>query len=275
MKKKLLLVDENISIGEDFKSAFSKEIAMQQYEIIICHKPEDALEIIENHEIDLLITDLYFRDALLGGWEFIKALKEKNIFLKTIILATYVSYESRIQALKENVITILEKPVLFVDLKIYIKFLLNLDHRKDVLGSPVELKNFLSISESSMQLSQNLRVKLIKQLLDSLNVKNLNKINIEKNIKLRIKREQEKEKEQQEKIKAQKRVEQAKERYYLKNKFLEKYNKGEINLSIDLEKIGNFSVSKVYKKGYGPYYSLHYWEDGKTQTIYLGKNVLD
>ena len=275
MKKKLLLVDENISIGEDFKSAFSKEIAMQQYEIIICHKPEVALEIIENHEIDLLITDLYFRDALLGGWEFIKALKEKNIFLKTIILATYVSYESRIKALKENVISILEKPVLFVDLKIYIKFLLNLDERKDVLGSPVELKNFLSISEASMQLSQNLRVKLIKQLLDSLNVKNLNKINIEKNIKLRIKREQEKEKEQQEKIKAQKRVEQAKERYYLKNKFLEKYNKGEINLSIDLEKIGNFSVSKVYKKGYGPYYSLHYWEDGKTQTIYLGKNVLD
>jgi YesN/AraC family two-component response regulator len=275
MKKKLLLVDEDISIGEDFKSAFSKEIAMQQYEIILCHKPEDALEIIGTNQIDLLITDIYFREALLGGWELIKALKEKDIFLKTVILASYVSYESRIKALKENVISILEKPVLFVDLKIYIKFLLSLDQRKDVLGSPVELKNFLDIYEASINLPQNLIVKLINKLLDLLNLKNLNKINTEKNIKLRIKREQEKEKEQQEKVKAQKRLEQAKERYYLKNKFLEKYNKGEINLKIDIEKIGNFSVSKTYNKGYGPYYSLHYWDEGKTQSIYLGKNVLD
>ena len=47
MKKKILFVDEDISIGEDFKSAFSKEIAMEQYSIILCQSGEEALKIIE------------------------------------------------------------------------------------------------------------------------------------------------------------------------------------------------------------------------------------
>ena len=51
--------------------------------------------------------------------------------------------------------------------------------------------------------------------------------------------------------------------------------KGEIDLKVDLEKIENFSVSQRYVNQAGPYYTIHYWQDGKTQNIYLGKLTME
>ena len=246
MPQKILFVDEDISIGEDFKSAFRKEIAMEQYSIILCQSGEEALKIIEkNNDIDLLITDLYFRDALLGGWEFIKALGDKNITIKTIILSSYVSYESRIKALKEKVVTILEKPVLFTDLKVYIKFLLNLPETVQIELNPSELKNYQTIFEAANNLNQQIKVRLINKLLKSLNFNHLNKIELQKNMEI------------QKNIEKYKKLEESKKEK-IKKKLLEKYRKGKIKVDIDLEKLDNFSISKKYVNNSGPYYTIHF-----------------
>jgi CheY-like chemotaxis protein len=221
------------------------------------------LKIIEKYDdIDLLITDLYFRDATLGGWELIQILREQEIMIKTIILASYVSYESRIKALKENVVTILEKPVLFTDLKAYIQFLLNLPEPVQIELNPLELNNYKSISEAANKLNQQIKVRLINKLLKSLNFNHLKKIELQKNLEI------------QEKIAQEKKREDLKKQQ-LKNKFLEKYRQGKIKLEedIDLEALDNFSVSKKYVNNAGPYYTIHYWEGGKTKNIYLGRDV--
>jgi CheY-like chemotaxis protein len=261
MLRKILFVDEDISIGEDFQSAFSKEIAMELYSIILCQSGEEALKIIEkSDDLDLLITDLYFRDAVLGGWELIKVLRDQDIMIKTIILASYVSYESRIKALKENVVTILEKPVLFADLKVYINFLLNLPEPVQIELNPLDLKNYKSILEAANKLNQQIKVRLINKLLKSLNFNHLKKIEIQKNLDI------------QEKIAEDKKQEDLKKQQ-LKNKFLEKYRQGKIKIDLDLEEIDNFSISKKYVNNAGPYYTIHYWQKGKTKNIYLGRDV--
>ena len=263
MPQKILFVDEDLSIGEEFKSAFSKEIARELYSIILCQSGESALKIIEkNNDLDLLITDLYFRDAVLGGWELIQALRDKNIMIKTIILASYVSYESRIKALTENVVTILEKPVLFTDLKVYIQFLLNLPEPVQIELNPSELNNYKSISEAANKLNQHIKVRLINKLLKSLNFNYLNKVELQKHLEI------------QEKIDQAKNREDLKKKQLKKN-FLEKYRQGKIKIDpeIDLEALENFSISKKYVNNAGPYYTIHYWHEGKTKNIYLGRDV--
>lgn len=247
MKKKLLFVDESSSLYDDLKSVFKEEISSSQYEIFYAKNRKEALKISENNELHLLITDLYFQNILLG-WKLIEAIREKNTMIKIIILASYVSYESRIRSLKENVITILEKPILFADLKPYIKFLLNWEEMDNVV-SPSELKNFKTIYEAATKLQPRFKAKLVNKILKFLDEKYLKTIELDKYL-------QESQTKGQEKF-----------------QLIEKQKKGEINLKVDLEKIGNFSISKRYRGETGPYYYIHYWQDGKTQNVYVGKDI--
>lgn len=247
MKQKLLLVDESSSLYEDLKCVFKEEILSSEYEILYAQNKKEALEIIEKNKLNLLITDLYFQNALIG-WKLIEAIKEKNIMVKIIILASYVSYESRIRSLKENVVTILEKPILFADLKPYIKFLLNWEEMDNVV-SLTELKNFKTIYEAATKLQPKFKAKLVNKILKLLDEKNLKTIELEKYLR------------------------ESQEKGQEKFKLIEKQRKGEIKLKVDLEKIGNFSISKRYRGETGPYYYIHYWQDGKTKNVYVGKDI--
>ncbi len=247
MKRKLLFVDESSSLYDDLKSVFREEILSSEYEIFYAKNRKQALEIIENNELDLLLTDLYFNNIPLG-WKIIEAIKQKNIMVKIIILASYVSYENRIRSLKEHVVTILEKPVLFADLKPYIKFILNWEEMDNV-ASITELTNLKTVYEAASKLQPRFKARLVNKILKFLDEKYLKTIELDKYL-------------QESKTKGRE-----------KFKLIEKQKKGEINLKVDLEKIGNFSISKTYRGETGPYYYIHYWQDGKTKNIYVGKDI--
>ena len=250
MLKKILFVDESRSLYDDLKSVFTKEISAKEYEIIGCQSGEQALEIINKNKIDLLITELNFSNAILGGWDLIQIMREKKILIKTIVLASYVSHESRLRALKEKVISIFEKPILWADLKPYLKYLLSFQSEIDS-ENEIKVDNFPAICEAITRWPPHLKFELVERVLNLLDDQYLEQIDPKKYKKKYRK--------------------QAK----LKSQLIEKQKKGEIDLKVNLEKIENFSVSQRFVNQAGPYYTIHYWQDGKTQNLYLGRLTLE
>ncbi len=77
----ILLVDDNRN-GIVARSAVLRSIG---YEVVTAGSAEEALELVEHHSVDLLVTD--FRMPAMDGVELIRALRARN-FEKPIILLT-------------------------------------------------------------------------------------------------------------------------------------------------------------------------------------------
>ena len=179
MLKKILFVDESISLYDDLKSVFTEEISGKEYEIMGCQSGEQALEIINKNKIDLLITELNFSNAILGGWDLIQILRQKKILINAIILASYVSHESRSRALKEKVISILEKPILLADLKPYLKYLLSFPEEIDRTNE-IKFDNFSAICEAITGWPPQLKFQLVERVLNLLDDEYLEQIDPKK-----------------------------------------------------------------------------------------------
>jgi signal transduction histidine kinase len=78
------------------------------YDITTCYSAEDALEIIEKEEFDLLISDLKMPG--MGGMELLKIIKEKYPDLLTIIFTGYANVETAREALKLGAFDYIPKP---------------------------------------------------------------------------------------------------------------------------------------------------------------------
>lgn len=75
----------------------------------IAHNGEEALEIFEKYEIDLVLTDVYM--PVMDGLELTKKIKEKSPKTKVILFSGYDEFEYARQAMRLDVIDYLLKPV--------------------------------------------------------------------------------------------------------------------------------------------------------------------
>jgi DNA-binding NtrC family response regulator len=95
--KQILFVDDEIKILKSLKRLFRDT----EYEIVTTESPQEALEIMKEKEIGLVVSDM--RMPAMDGYEFLTKVKEINPNLPRIILSGYSDKGILLKALEENV----------------------------------------------------------------------------------------------------------------------------------------------------------------------------
>lgn len=95
-KPKILIVDDEENILSSLKRLFRKE----PYQILTAPSGEEGLEILGDHPVDLIISDL--KMPQMNGIEFLKRAREKNSVPLRIILTGHADLKSIIQAIDQG-----------------------------------------------------------------------------------------------------------------------------------------------------------------------------
>ncbi|MGQ9616135.1 MAG: sigma-54-dependent transcriptional regulator [Spirochaetota bacterium] len=115
MKAKLLIVDDEKNIREGLQKALSSD----GYEVELASDGEEALEKIEEGDVDLVITDL--KMPKLSGDELMKEALESNPYLPIIILTGHGTIENAVEAMRNGAYDYLTKPLNIDKLSLIVK----------------------------------------------------------------------------------------------------------------------------------------------------------
>lgn len=120
---KILIVDDEENILNSLKRLFRKE----PYEILTAISGEEGLKILDDHQVDLIISDL--KMPQMSGVEFLKRAKEKNPVPLRIVLTGHADLKSIIDAIDQGeVYRFLLKPWDDEELKMTIRQALDYYH---------------------------------------------------------------------------------------------------------------------------------------------------
>ena len=103
----VLILDDESDVLTSLNALLDSET---DYNVLAFASPQEALEAIQTHEIDLAIVD-YLMPGDLDGIDFLLALKQKQPFSIRMILTAYADKENVIKAINEvGLFKYLEKP---------------------------------------------------------------------------------------------------------------------------------------------------------------------
>lgn len=112
-----ILKSLNILYAEDdlvIKQSISRILKMFFKEVFIANDGNEALEIYQNQEIDVIMLDYVMPN--LDGYQTAKIIREINKKIPIIIVSAYTDKEKLLNAIEVNLIKYLEKPILHEDL---------------------------------------------------------------------------------------------------------------------------------------------------------------
>ncbi len=154
-KRKLLLVDDETDIVTYLKQLLEDE----GYSPLIAFSGVEALEIIKNEDIDILITDI--RMPQMDGIELINVISDLGLEILTIILTGHGDMDTVIEAMKKGSLNYLRKPINFEELLLTIQQGINLIGLREKLNTKTQ-----HLIESNEQLKRALsEVKQLKSFL--------------------------------------------------------------------------------------------------------------
>ena len=104
LRKKILVVDDEPSVTGSLELILSDA----GYEVLTAHSFADAVGILKETELDLVITDLRLTDA--SGIDLIMHVKRTTPDLEVILMTAYGSLDVTIEAIKAGAYYYLEKP---------------------------------------------------------------------------------------------------------------------------------------------------------------------
>lgn len=109
MRKKLILVvDDEPRSREGIKKTIIKE-SLEQYKVLTASNAKEALEVIDDTKINVLITDIKMPE--MSGLDLLRELKEKTKDPVVIIISAYSEFDYAHQALEMGVVNYLLKPI--------------------------------------------------------------------------------------------------------------------------------------------------------------------
>lgn len=106
--KTILIVDDEPRIRQGLKKTLDTW-ANGQYQIVTATNGEEAIEVMKQQKVHILITDI--RMPEITGLELLKIAKEQNIFPVIIVISAYSEFEYAQEALRLGVINYLLKPI--------------------------------------------------------------------------------------------------------------------------------------------------------------------
>ena len=146
MSKSILIVDDEVNIRKFLKMSFSNKAV----DVYTASSAEEALKVIDNHVIDLIITDK--RLPNLSGLDLIHEVKKNENSPYIVMMTAYSDVETAVEAMKTGAYDFLSKPFEIEDLdKICsdIFALIDLKNERDLLKSQVQnINQFEMIGKS-------------------------------------------------------------------------------------------------------------------------------
>ncbi len=115
MKPVIIIVDDEKNTREGLKKALHGP----SYKIVLAASAEEALELIKNNRIDLLLTDL--RLPGMDGLELMRRFNDSQPDSITILLTAYGTVETAVQAMKEGAYDYMTKPINLDRLELVVK----------------------------------------------------------------------------------------------------------------------------------------------------------
>ncbi len=104
-RKHLLIVDDEPVILQILKAVFEEE----PYRLTLLASGRDALRVIAEDHVDLLLTDKNLPDV--GGMELLRAAKQKDVLTEVVIITGYGSLETALTALEFDAFDYVLKPL--------------------------------------------------------------------------------------------------------------------------------------------------------------------
>ncbi len=112
MRKTLVLVVDDDSMVRDLLATYLKEFGI---EAVSARDGKEALEIVKNQAIDLVLTDLYM--PRMDGLELVKRVKEYNPRIPVAVLSGHGTVQDTVKALNLGAFTFLSKPIRISDIE--------------------------------------------------------------------------------------------------------------------------------------------------------------
>ena len=114
-KVRVLIVDEN----EEFRKALKKLLSNAGYEVFICEDPREAIDQINEHQIELVLMERLFPDFCerkeipdINGVElFDEMCRLVELDIKVIFIVAHGETESYMDAMNLGAMEYLEKPL--------------------------------------------------------------------------------------------------------------------------------------------------------------------
>ncbi len=104
MEKKVLIVDDEVDIVSILKSQLEKS----GYKVADFHNGSDALKYIEEHPVDLVISDI--RMPGINGTELFFKIRQIDPFVQIIIISAYPDLETITRMLEAGATDYIVKP---------------------------------------------------------------------------------------------------------------------------------------------------------------------
>jgi len=102
--KQILLVEDDVNLRE----AVSDTLQLNGYKVIQAEDGQQALLKLQNHKIDLVLSDVQMQP--MDGFELLQNLKQKNAQLPVIMMTAYGTIEKAVQAIRDGATDYLVKP---------------------------------------------------------------------------------------------------------------------------------------------------------------------
>lgn len=112
---KLLIVDDEIDIRETLKDYYEQD----NYHVLIASSGNEALKILENEDIDFVLSDIRMPDG--DGIYLLSEIKKNRINSPTVLLMSGFSELKREDAISKGAIDLLSKPLDFSIVDGYMK----------------------------------------------------------------------------------------------------------------------------------------------------------
>lgn len=110
-KKRILLVDDE----ENARTALAKILSREEYEVISAGNGFEALELLKNVQVDLVITDINMPE--MNGMSFLREINRLYPGINVIMVTAYGEVESYIEAMNLGAFEYINKPVRINELK--------------------------------------------------------------------------------------------------------------------------------------------------------------
>ncbi|MCO6516034.1 MAG: sigma 54-interacting transcriptional regulator [Snodgrassella sp.] len=159
MSEKILIVEDELNL----RKLLSIFLSQEQYHVITVDNAEDAIKILAQQPIDLVLMDN--RLPQMTGLEALKLIKELHPEIFIILMTAYAGVDTAVEALKLGAIDYIVKPFDLNELKALVKRTLELSKAKKQgidLSPKIELSNsdtkrhILTNSPNMMELCRNI-----------------------------------------------------------------------------------------------------------------------
>ncbi len=114
MGARILIVDDELSVREFFEILLEKE----GYEVVTALDAPDALRIMREQPLDLVVTDLQLKNG--DGMSLLKECKRLQSDVQVIMITAYATTDTAVEAMKAGAFDYLSKPFKIEEIKLVI-----------------------------------------------------------------------------------------------------------------------------------------------------------